>query len=92
MKRFKIIILCLGLCVNATAQTFFSQKYWKSGPVMITAGTFMLGASMIDYNHYGYNGFYIRPGYITTYPRNVFFGVGVGVALTGGVITYRFLR
>ena len=91
MKNFKIIILCLGLCFNAKAQTFFSQKYWKSGPVILTAGTFMLGASMLDYG-YGYNGFYIRPAYITTYPRNVFFGVGVGVAFTGGIITYRFLR
>jgi|LakMenE01Jun11ns_1017448.scaffolds.fasta_scaffold9950603_7 hypothetical protein len=97
MKNFKLflisLIIGLSICQIGKSQAILYQKKLKSSTFMISAGTMMLGASMFDYNFYGpYPTIYYRPNFFRTYPRNLFFGVGVGLAVSGGVITYRFLR
>jgi hypothetical protein len=99
MKNFKIfvlgMVLGLGLCGNAKAQTFRYSNKPKNGPIILVGGVSLLTASILENNTqgnwvYSYsqitNSFtkqYVRPNILTNTPVNIVFGVGVTLTATG---------
>jgi hypothetical protein len=106
MKNFKILVLMLGLglCGNAKAQTFRYSAKSKNGPIMIVAGVTLTTASIVQNysdgvyvntypNYYGNPTLvYNPPNILTNPPVNVMFGVGVTLTITGLISTITLVK
>jgi hypothetical protein len=103
MKNFKVLVLMLGLglCGNAKAQTFRYSNKSKNGPIMVVAGVTLTTASIIQNysdgvylktypNYYGnYVMSYNTPNIFTNTPNNIMLGVGVTLTITGLISSLR---
>jgi hypothetical protein len=103
MKNFKVLVLMLGLglCGNAKAQTFRYSNKSKNGPIMVVAGVTLTTASIIQNNSDGqyvttysvftnsYTTNYVKPNILSNTPTNIMLGVGVTLTITGLISSLR---